>query len=112
MQGDRQKCLSDLGGTKSGWVAYLLAEDRPATSAECGVAHDEFLAGRAVRVATFAEEPGIYGDRGVDAGAGDWCEYVAVFRGERRFVESAAVSGTGAAGGGVFELGFVRNGFH
>src|SRR5271167_4554152 len=96
-------------GTKSGRVAYLLAEDGPAASVVWG-AHDEFLARRAIRFASFAEEPGIYGDRGVDACVGDWGEYGAIFCGERRFAQSTTVSRPGAVGGGVFELRFVRMG--
>src|SRR5579872_3006852 len=75
---------------------------------DCGeggieAADDEFLAGRAVWVAGFVEEPGIHGDCGVDAGVGDWREYGVVFGGERCFVESTAVSEPGPASGCVCE---------
>ena len=77
--------MSKLGdaGTKNAWGAYLLGEDGACDEGGMGVVHDEFLARRAVWAAGFVEEPGVYGDCGVDAGAGDWREYGTVLGSER-----------------------------
>ena len=93
-------------GTKDGWGAYLLPVDEARDRCGMGVVDDEFLARRAIWVAGFVEEPGIYGDCGVDAGSGDWGEYGVVFGRQWSAAESSAISESRAARGGVFEDAF------
>ena len=81
-----------LWGTKDELSAYLLAEDGPRDGCGMGVANDELLARRALWVAGSVKEPGIYGDRGVDAGAWDWGEYGTVFGRQRSAAKSSAIS--------------------
>src|SRR5580700_11048931 len=102
MQGDRQECLSHIGEQKALEARISWRKTGPATSV-VWVVHDEFLARCAVWVAGSAEEPGVYGDCGADAGAGDRGKYGAVFGGEWRVAESAAVSGPRPTCGSILE---------
>ena len=66
-------------GTNDGLSAYLLAQEGALDKCGMGVANDELLARRAIWAAGSAKKPGIHGNRGVDAGAGDRGEYGPVF---------------------------------
>src|SRR5580693_5489486 len=100
-----------LPGTKDGWGAYLLEEDGARDKCHTGVAHDQFLARRAIRIADFVEESGVYGDCGVDAGAGHWRQYGTIFRGEWSVAKSTTLSQSGPASCRVFEDAAVRGEF-